>query len=40
MSQERLAKFAPRVDFALAVYDEIPEVLANLKHRTCTRDFV
>jgi len=30
MSQERLAKFAPRVDFALAVYDEIPEVLANL----------
>ena len=30
MSQERLAKFAPRVDFALAVYDEIPGVLANL----------
>jgi 16S rRNA (cytosine1402-N4)-methyltransferase len=30
MSQERLARFAPRVDFALAVYDEIPEVLANL----------
>jgi 16S rRNA (cytosine1402-N4)-methyltransferase len=29
-SQERLARFAPRVDFALAVYDEIAEVLANL----------
>ena len=30
MSQVRLARFAPRVDFALAIYDEIPEVLANL----------
>ena len=29
-SQERLSRFAPRVDFALAVYDEISEVLANL----------
>ena len=29
-SQERLARFAPRVDFVLAVYDEIAEVLANL----------
>ena len=27
-SQERLSRFAPRVDFALAVYDEISEVLA------------
>ena len=29
-SQERLSRFAPRVDFALAVYDEISEVLATL----------
>ncbi len=30
LSKERLSRFAPRVDFALAVYDEIAEVLADL----------
>jgi 16S rRNA (cytosine1402-N4)-methyltransferase len=30
MSKVRLSRFAPRVEFALAVYDQIPEVLAGL----------
>lgn len=30
MSRERLARFAPRVDFVHAVYDEIADVLENL----------
>lgn len=30
LSKTRLSRFAPRVDFILAVYDEIPEVLEEL----------
>ena len=30
LSKTRLSRFAPRIDFVLAVYDEISQVLANL----------
>ncbi len=30
LSKTRLSQFAPRIDFVLAVYDEISEVLADL----------